>query len=76
MDKVAILQQVVDSSDRYTMRSAKGRQQLAHRLAQALHLWEEPVQEFVRDMNGLNFFHHDDRQTFISFFIHAYRFDM
>lgn len=76
MDRATVLQQVVDSADRYTMRSARGRQQFAHRLAHELHLWEEPVQEFVREMTGLNFFHADDRQAFIQFFCHAYRIDV
>lgn len=76
MNRLELLQQVVDSSDRYTMRSARGRKALAHRLAHELHLWEEPVQEFVEGMTGLNFFHADDRQTFIQFFCYAYQIDV
>ena len=61
------LQRIVEGAPANTLRSARGRKAFAHRLAVELGLWEPPVQEFVGEMAGLNFFIAEDRKLFVQF---------
>jgi hypothetical protein len=66
-DKLRDLQELVEVAPRNTLRSARGRKAFAHHLAVELGLWEPPVQEFVGEMAGLNFFNSEDRKLFVQF---------
>jgi hypothetical protein len=72
MDKLAGLQEIVGTADRYTMSSGLRRRRFGQLIANELNLWEPNVQSFIEEMRGLNFVNSEDRQTFVEFFDRAF----
>ncbi len=66
-DKLAALEQIINSVDKKVMFSKKGRKALVKLLCKRLELWEPVVVSFVEEMRGLNFSKLEDRQAFIQF---------
>lgn len=61
------LQTIIGDAPPNALRSKRSREELAHKIAGVLGMYEVRVREFVEEMAGLNFFNPEDRFLFIQF---------
>lgn len=67
--KINIIQSIIDTCSSHTLRTSRSRKALAIRIAGAISMYSGRVEDFIREMDGLDLSNSDERQLFMDFII-------